>query len=53
LIVITDTKADLDGFTLEKHHQQTRDRMLQKMKNAPLVNPFQQRSTAIQRCRTN
>ena len=29
LIVITDTKADLDGFTLEKHHQQTRDRMLQ------------------------
>lgn len=34
LIVITDTKADLDNFTLEKHHQQTRDRMLQKMKNA-------------------
>ena len=34
LIVITDTKADLDNLTLEKHHQQTRDRMLQKMKNA-------------------
>jgi hypothetical protein len=34
LIVITDTKADLDNFTLEKHHQLTRDRMLQKMKNA-------------------
>ena len=34
LIVITDTKADLDNFTLEKHHQQTRDRMLQKIKNA-------------------
>jgi hypothetical protein len=34
LIVITDAKADLDNFTLEKHHQQTRDRMLQKMKNA-------------------
>jgi hypothetical protein len=25
LIVITDTKADLDNFTLGKHHQQTRD----------------------------
>jgi uncharacterized protein DUF4190 len=34
LIVISDAKADLDNFTLEKHHQQTRDRMLQKMKNA-------------------
>ena len=34
LILITDTKADLDNFTLEKHHQQTRDRMLQKMKHA-------------------
>ena len=34
LIVITNTKADFDNFTLEKHHQQTRDRMLQKMKNA-------------------
>src|SRR2546430_1875583 len=34
LIVITDTKADFNNFTLEKHHQQTCDRMLQKMKNA-------------------
>jgi hypothetical protein len=34
LIVITETKADLGNFTLEKHHQLTRDRMLQKMKNA-------------------
>ena len=34
LIVITDAKADLDNFALEKHHQLTRDRMLQKLKNA-------------------
>jgi hypothetical protein len=39
LIVITDTKADLDNFTLEKHHQLTRDRMLQKMKNASATEP--------------
>jgi Domain of unknown function (DUF4190) len=39
LIVITDTKTDLDGFTLEKHHQQTRDRMLQTMKNASATEP--------------
>jgi Domain of unknown function (DUF4190) len=39
LIVITDTKTDLDNFTLEKHHQQTRDRMLQKMKNASATEP--------------
>lgn len=39
LIVITHTKADLDHFTLEKHHQQTRDRMLQKMKNASSTEP--------------
>ena len=39
LIVITDTKADFDNFTLEKHHQQTRDRMLQKMKNASATEP--------------
>jgi hypothetical protein len=39
LIVITDAKADLDGFTLEKHHQQTRDRMLQTMKNASATDP--------------
>lgn len=39
LIVITDAKADLDNFTLEKHHRQTRDRMLQKMKNASATQP--------------
>jgi len=39
LIVITDAKTDLDGFTLEKHHQQTRDRMLQTMKNASATEP--------------
>ena len=39
LIVITDTKTDLDNFTLEKHHQQTRDRMLQKMNNASATEP--------------
>src|SRR4029077_4896007 len=33
LIVITDAKTDLDNLNLEKHHQQTRDRLLQKMKN--------------------
>src|SRR5216117_1554438 len=39
LIVINDTKADLDNFTLEKHHQQTRDRTLQKMKNVSGTQP--------------
>jgi Domain of unknown function (DUF4190) len=39
LIVITDTKTDLDNMTLEKHHQQTRDRRLQKMKNASATQP--------------
>ena len=39
LIVITDTKADLDGLTLEKHHQQTRDRMLKTMKNTSATDP--------------
>ncbi|MGE5213294.1 MAG: DUF4190 domain-containing protein [Nitrospirota bacterium] len=39
LIVITDTKTDLDSLTLQKHHQQTRDRMLQKMKNASATEP--------------
>jgi Domain of unknown function (DUF4190) len=39
LIVITDTKADLDNFNLEKHHQQIRDRMLQEMKNASATQP--------------
>jgi hypothetical protein len=39
LMVITDAKADLDNFTLEKHHQLTRDRMLRKMKNASATEP--------------
>lgn len=39
VIVITDAKADLDNFTLEKHHQMTRERMLQKMKNASATEP--------------
>jgi hypothetical protein len=39
LIVITDAKTDLDNLNLEKHHQQTRDRMLQKMKNASATQP--------------
>jgi hypothetical protein len=34
LIVISDAKSDSQNLTLEKHHQITRDRMLQKMKNA-------------------
>ncbi len=39
VIVITDAKADFDNFTLEKHHQLTRDRMLQKLKNASATEP--------------
>jgi hypothetical protein len=39
LIVITDGKADLDSFTLEKHHQLTLDRMLKGMKNASATEP--------------
>ena len=39
LIVITDAKADVTDLTLEKHHQLTRDRMLQKMKNASATQP--------------
>jgi hypothetical protein len=39
LIVITDAKSDLDNFTLEKHHQQTRDRTLQKLKNTSANEP--------------
>src|SRR5438034_8166744 len=40
LIVITDAKADFPDLTLEKHHDLTRDRMWQKMKNvsATVVN---------------
>lgn len=40
VIVITEAKADLDNLTLEKHHQQSRDRMLQKMKNASATEPL-------------
>jgi hypothetical protein len=32
LIVFSDAKSDFPNLTLEKHHQLTRDRMLQKMK---------------------
>ena len=39
LIVITDAKAEVTDLTLEKHHQLTRDRMLQKMKNASATEP--------------
>jgi Domain of unknown function (DUF4190) len=39
VIVITDAKADLDNYPLEKHHQLTRDRRLQKMKNASATEP--------------
>ena len=39
LIVITDTKTDVPDLTLEKHHQNTRDRMLQKMTNASATEP--------------
>jgi hypothetical protein len=33
LIVIADAKADFPEFALEKHHDLTRDRLRQKMKN--------------------
>src|SRR5437667_10694380 len=39
LIVITGAKADVGDLTLEKYHQITRDRMLQKMKNASATEP--------------
>jgi hypothetical protein len=39
VIVITDAKADLNNFALEKHHQLTRDRMLQEMKKASATEP--------------
>ena len=39
LIVISDAKADLDNMTLEKDHDRTRDRMLQKMKNTSATEP--------------
>jgi len=39
LIVISDAKAAVGNLTLEKHHQRTRDRMLQKMKNPSATEP--------------
>jgi hypothetical protein len=39
LIVITDAKGDLENMTLEKHHDLTRDRLFQKMKNASATEP--------------
>jgi hypothetical protein len=39
LIVITEVKADPDDFNVEKQHQLTRDRMVQKMKNASATEP--------------
>lgn len=39
LLVFRDAKPDFQNFTLEKHHQITRDRMLQKMKNASASDP--------------
>ena len=39
LTVITDAKTDVPDLTLGKHHQQTRDRMLQTMENASATEP--------------
>jgi hypothetical protein len=39
LIVLSDAKSDSQNQTLEKYHQITRDRMLQKMKNASASEP--------------
>ena len=39
LIAITDPKAVVGDLTLEKHHQLTRNRMLQKMTNASATEP--------------
>ena len=39
LIVLTDAKAAVGDLTLEKHHQITRDRMLQKMTDASATEP--------------
>ena len=40
LIVIADAKADFPDLTLEKHHDLTRDRMWQKMKNVSATAPI-------------
>ena len=39
LIVITDAKAEVENMTLEKHHDLTRDRTWQKMKNVSATEP--------------
>jgi hypothetical protein len=39
LIVLSHAKSDSQNLTLENHHQITRDRMLQKMKNASASEP--------------
>ena len=39
LIVISDAKSAVGNITLEQHHQLTRNRMLQKMKNALATGP--------------
>jgi hypothetical protein len=39
LLVFRAAKPDFQNLTLEKHHQITRDRMLQKMKNASASDP--------------
>lgn len=39
LIVITDAKTDVPNLMLQTHHQLTRDRMLQRMKNASGTSP--------------
>lgn len=41
LIVIGDPKAALQNMTLEKHHQTTRERMLQKMQNSSATGSVQ------------
>ncbi len=39
LIVLSQAKSDFQNLPLENHHQITRDRMLQKMKNASATEP--------------
>jgi hypothetical protein len=34
VIILSESKSDFDNLTLQKHHQITRDGMIQKMKNA-------------------
>jgi hypothetical protein len=40
LIVFSDAKSDVPDFTLEKHHDLTRDRVWQKMKNTSATAPM-------------